>query len=79
MQSQPAEAEYALQVCEQHLDLFAELHSDLVILGLGEVPGDLAGVLVFFTGDRGKSVLWALLMAWMPPPDGIAMYQCDVC
>jgi hypothetical protein len=21
----------------------------------------------------------ALLMAWMPPPDGIAMFQCDEC
>ena len=30
-------------------------------------------------GPDGGSLRPAVLMAWMPPPDGIAMCRCDVC
>ena len=32
-----------------------------------------------YLADRGFHTAGALLMAWMPPPDGIAMCQCDDC
>jgi hypothetical protein len=39
-------------VREEHLDLLPELHGDIVLLGLSDVSGYLAGVFVFFAGDR---------------------------
>lgn len=39
--------------------------------------------LVRMSRSKGGAVMLisqsALLMAWMPPPDGIAMCQCDAC
>ena len=37
---------------EEHLDLLSELHRDLVLPGLRDVTGNLAGVFVFFAGNR---------------------------
>ena len=36
---------------KEHLDPLPELHRDLVLAGLRDVSGDLAGVFVFFVGD----------------------------
>jgi hypothetical protein len=45
-QSEPAEAEDALEVSEQHLDLFPEFAGDGVVLGFGDVARHLAGAFV---------------------------------
>ena len=36
---------------EEHLNLLPELHRDVVLAGLGDVTGNLAGVFMFFAGD----------------------------
>ena len=36
---------------EEHLDLFPELHRDVVLAGLRNVAGDLAGIFMFLAGD----------------------------
>ncbi len=48
---------------EEHLDLLPELHRDVVLLGPGDVAGDLAGVFVFLAGDgSGIGVRAAFLL-----------------
>lgn len=37
---------------EEHFDLLPELHRDLVLVGLCDVPGDLAGVFMFLVRDE---------------------------
>ena len=36
---------------EEHLDLLPELHRDVVLAGLGDVTGNLAGVFMLFACD----------------------------
>src|SRR6056297_269680 len=39
---------------EEHLDLFPELHRDVVLAGLRNVSGDLAGIFMLFAGDLAR-------------------------
>jgi hypothetical protein len=41
-------------MCEEHFDLLSELHRNHVFIGFGQIPGNLAGIFVFFTGDRPR-------------------------
>jgi hypothetical protein len=41
-QSEPIELQDALEVCEQHLDLFALAPRGLIGLGLGDLAGQIA-------------------------------------
>ncbi len=36
---------------EEHLDILLELHGDVVLFGLGDVAGNLAGILVLLAVD----------------------------
>lgn len=36
---------------KKHLDLLPQLHRDHVLLGFGNVPGDLPGIFMFLAGD----------------------------
>ena len=50
---------------EEHLDLLSEVHRYVVLAGLGDVAGDLAGVFVFLTGDLARiGVRAALGFRW---------------
>jgi len=53
-QSEPSHPEDAFEVGKEHLDLFAQLHRDVVLAGLGNVAGNLAGVFMFFAGDLAR-------------------------
>ncbi len=44
-----------------HLNLLSELHRDFVLLGFGNVAGDLAGVFVFFAGYLARVCVGAAL------------------
>lgn len=37
-------------MCEEHFHFLSQPHRDCVLLGLGDVAGDLAGVFMFFAG-----------------------------
>ena len=60
-QSRPPEAKTAFEMREQHLDLLSQLHRDVVLLCLGDVAGDLAGVFMLFAGDGSKVHVGAAL------------------
>ena len=50
---------------EQHLDLLPQLHRDVVLTGLGDVAGNLAGVFSFLAADfAGISIWTALGFGW---------------
>ena len=49
-QSETSETEDAFEVGEEHLDLLPELHGYVVLLGFGDIAGDLASVLVLLAG-----------------------------
>ena len=36
---------------EEHLDFLSQPHRDRILLGLGNITGDLPGIFVFFAGD----------------------------
>lgn len=45
------EAADPFEVGKEHLDLLSQLHRDGVLVGLGDVVGDLTGVFMFLAGD----------------------------
>lgn len=50
---------------EEPLDLLPELHRDVVLLGIGDIARDLAGIVVFFPGDLARVGVWAALgLGW---------------
>ena len=46
---------------KQHFDLLSELYRDFVLLGFGNVAGELAGVFVFFAGYLARVCVGAAL------------------
>lgn len=46
---------------EEHFDLLSQPHRDLILLGLGNIAGDLPGVFMFFAGDLAGISFWAAL------------------
>ncbi len=50
---------------EEHFELLSELHRNHVFISFSQIPGNLAGIFVFFTGDRpGVSVGAAVRLGW---------------
>ena len=50
---------------EEHLDLLPQLHRDDVLLGLRDIPRDLAGIFMFLAGDlAGIRVRTARCLGW---------------
>ncbi len=46
---------------EEHFDLLSQPHRDLILLGLGNIAGDLPSVFMFFAGDFARISFWAAL------------------
>jgi hypothetical protein len=53
--------EYAFEVCEEHFHLLSELYRDVVLVGLGDIAGNLAGVFVFFANNLARACIRAAL------------------
>lgn len=41
-------------MCKEHFDLLPEPHRDRILLGLGNIAGDLTGVFMFFAGNLAR-------------------------
>mgnify|MGYP001814464604 CR=1 FL=1 len=39
---------------KEHLNLLSEFHRDLVLFGLGQIPGNLARIFVLLAGDLAR-------------------------
>ncbi len=39
---------------EEHFDFLSQPHRDRILLGLGNIAGDLTGVFMFFTCDLSR-------------------------
>lgn len=53
---------------EEHCHLLSGLHRYVVLMGHGDITGNLAGVFVFFAGNRACTGVWAEVLIVLSIP-----------